>query len=154
MKRCKSQDSRSVAWALLLAMLAMLACPGSADLVRAAAATVQAIHFARGASSAEVRGAAIRGERMLYSFDAHEGQHATVRIDAAEHNGAFQIYRPPANPVMRDSILEVDGQALPGAGEGDDAFEWTGTLPRTGAYLVVVGSTRGNVTYRLTVTIR
>jgi hypothetical protein len=138
----------------LLATVAITACLGNAGLVRAAADTVQAIHFARGASSAEVRGAAVRGERMLYSFDAREGQRATIRIDALEHNGAFQIYSPPASPVMRDSTLEIAGQTLPGAGEEDDAAHWTGTLPRSGAYLVVVGSTRGNVTYRLTVTIR
>jgi hypothetical protein len=137
----------------LTIMLVFFAGQGSEGQARAAADPVKVIHFARGASSAQVRGAAVRGERVIYSFEAREGQHATIRIDALGNNGAFQIYTPPSNPVMNDSVLEVIGQTLPGAGETDDATRWTGTLPRSGAYLVVVGSTRGNVTYRLTVAI-
>jgi hypothetical protein len=52
------------------------------------------------------------------------------------------------------SALEIAGEALPGAGEGEDAARWTGVLPQSGAYLLVAGSTRGNATYRLTVEIR
>ena len=45
-------------------------------------------------------------------------------------------------------------KALLGAGEGEDCKRWSGVLPDTGTYLVVVGPTRGNATYTLTVAIR
>jgi len=119
------------------------------------ATPVVPIRFARGASSAEVHGAVVRGERALYSVEAREGQHMSLRITSIESNAAFQVYAPGAERRMGDaSALEIAGEALPGAREGDDATQWTGVLPRSGAYLVVIGATRGNTTYRLTVKIR
>jgi len=118
------------------------------------AEAIEPIRFARGAWSAEVRGAVIRGERALYSIEARKGQRLSLRIVAPENNAVFQIYAPGAKPETRNSVLEIRGEALPGAGEGDDATRWTGTLPRSGPYLLIVGGTRGNATYRLTVTIR
>ena len=78
--------------------------------------------------------------------------HGTHRC--ARNNAVFQVHAPGARPETRDYGLEIVGQALAGAGEGDDATRWTGTLPQSGSYLVVVGATRGNASYRLTVTIR
>ncbi|WP_343894927.1 hypothetical protein [Craurococcus roseus] len=95
----------------------------------------------------------VRGERALYSFQARGGQRMTLRIAALERDAVFQVYAPGAVPEIKASIPEVAGEALPGAGEGDDATRWTGVLLRTGAHLVV-GSTRGNAAYRLTVSIR
>jgi hypothetical protein len=119
-----------------------------------AVGVIEPIQFARGASSAEVQGAVIRGERALYSIAARAGQHLSLRVTALEDNAAVQIYAPGAKPELRDSVLEIAGTALPGAAEGEDATQWTGTLPTSGTYLLVVGPTRGNATYRLTVTIR
>jgi hypothetical protein len=115
---------------------------------------IKKIEFARGASSAQVRGAVVRGERALYSIEAREGQRMSVRIVSTEKNAVFQLYTPGAKQEIRDSVLHMSGDTLPGAGEGDDAAQWTGTLPGSGVYVLVVGSTRGNATYRLTVTIR
>jgi hypothetical protein len=114
--------------------------------------TIEPIRFARGASSAEVKGAVIRGERALYSFQARVGQHASLRISAPENNAVFQIYAPGAEPGIRDSIMEIQAEALPG--EGDDAVRWEGILPGSGTYLLVIGPTRGNAEYRLIITIR
>jgi hypothetical protein len=119
-----------------------------------AAEVIEPIRFAHGASSAEVKGAVIRGERALYSFKARAGQHASLRISALEDNAVFQLYAPGAKPEMRDSALEILGDALPSADEGEDAVKWEGALPDSGAYLLVVGPTRGNAEYRLTVKIR
>lgn len=137
------------AWAApaFAAWLVVPACASGAE-------PAEPIRFARGASSAVVRGAVIRSERALYTLEARAGQRLSLRIAAVERNAAFQLYAPGARPEVRDSVLEVAGEALPGAAEGDDARRWTGTLRRSGAYLVVVGATRGNATYRLTVTIR
>lgn len=112
---------------------------------------VEPIRFARGALSAEVSGAVIRGERALYSVEARGSQRMSLRIAAAENNAVFQLYAPGVEPGTGGSASEITGDALPGAGEGDDATWWTGVLPRSGVYLLVVGATRGNATYRLTV---
>jgi hypothetical protein len=134
----------------VIALAAWLGAPAWAK----GAEAVEPIRFARGASSAEVRGAVTRGERALYGLEARAGQRMSVRIAAPESNAAFQIYAPGARPEMREFGLEVAGRALPGVGEGDDAKRWTGMLPQSGAYLLVVGATRGNATYRLTIEVR
>lgn len=136
--------------ACALALAAWLGIQGWAG----SAETVQPIRFARGASSAVVRGAVVRGERALYALEARQGQRLSLRIASPEGNAVFQLYAPGARPETRDAILGIIGEALPGAGEGDDAVRWTGTLPRSGAYLLVLGSTRGNATYRLDVAVR
>ncbi|MBD0271873.1 MAG: hypothetical protein ICV73_08075 [Acetobacteraceae bacterium] len=143
----------SVHGCLRVATLALAAVFGATGLP-ASAQSVEPIRFARGASGAEIRGAVARGERAVYSLEARGGQRMSLRIAAPERNAVFQVYAPGAVPEIKDSVLEVAGEALPGAGEGEDATRWTGVLPRTGAYLVVVGSTRGNATYRLAVSIR
>jgi hypothetical protein len=136
----------------LWALLVFVAWPTAAQCAGGERAA-EAIHFARGTSSAEVRGAVVRGERALYTLEARAGQRLTLHIVALENNAVFQVYAPGARAEARDYGLEIVGQALTGAGEGDDATRWTGTLPRSGSYLVVVGATRGNATYRLTVAI-
>ena len=141
----------AAAWVVpALACLLALGVPDRAG----AADTVQPIRFPRGAARAAVEGSVIRGERALYSVVARAGQHLFLRVTAVEDNAAVQIYAPGARVIRRDFGVEVAGTALPGAGEGDDATKWTGTLPRSGTYLLVVGPTRGNATYRLVVAIR
>jgi len=138
----------------LAALAFALAASGHAA-AEAARRPVEPIRFARGASGAEARGAVVRGERALHSVEARAGQRMSLRIASPEDNAVFQVYAPGAVPgTGGDGALEVAGEALPGAGEGDDAARWTGVLPRSGAYLVVVGATRGNATYRLAVEIR
>jgi len=156
-RRPEEPDMRLVSMALLTRLpvwvvLAGLAWFGAPEYARGQPA-VEPIHFAHGTSSTEVRGAVIRGERALYSFEARGGQRLTLHIDALENNATFQVYVPGARSEMRDYGLEVIGQALPGTAEGEDATRWTGTLPQSGSYLLVVGATRGNATYHLVVTI-
>jgi hypothetical protein len=102
----------------------------------------RAIRFARGSHSAEVQGSVVRGEVRRYSLGARAGQRMQIRLSSIERNAVFQLYRPGG------------GQAMPGAGEGQDARSWSGALPVNGSYLVVVGSTRGNASYTLRVSIR
>lgn len=85
-----------------------------------------------------VRGAVVRGDRDRYTIRARAGQTLTARITSRERNAVFQIERP-------------GGRFLAGAGEGDDATRWRGRLPVTGAYVFVVGGTRGNASYTLRV---
>ncbi len=100
------------------------------------------VRFAKGTSSATFSGAVIRGDRDRYYVGAKEGQTMTVNISSLEKNAVFQIY------------LEGEQQTLPGAGEEDDAMKWSGQLPSDGEYVIVVGGTRGNATYKLTISVK
>jgi hypothetical protein len=125
--------SKSVASLFLLATLLV----GSAF----AQGVKKKIRFAGGDSSATVKGAVIRGERDRYYLGAKKGQTMSVKITSEEDNAVFQVYRPG------------EAETLSGAGEGDDAKDWSGELPGDGEYVIVVGGTRGNASYTLTVSI-
>ena len=99
------------------------------------------IKFARGKSSATVSNSVIRGDQDTYIVGARGGQRMTVKVTSLENNAAFQIEYP-------------HGEYLEGAGEMDDATNVTVLLPDSGDYRIIVGGTRGNATYRLTVSIK
>ncbi|GAC1398849.1 MAG: hypothetical protein NVSMB56_13820 [Pyrinomonadaceae bacterium] len=99
------------------------------------------VKFPPGRTSAILKGGVIRGERDRYLLGASKGQTMIVHITSREKNAVFQIFDP-------------QGHALQGAEEGTDAMDWTGELPRSGDYTIVVGGTRGNASYTLEVAIR
>jgi hypothetical protein len=146
------------AWAVLTFLV--MAAPGivvrgEAEEAGADKVPVEVIRFDPGASSKDISGAVIRGERSLYSIGARGGQRLSASITSAEDNAVFEIYPPGAQAERRDYGVEILGaKALPGAAEGEDAKAWSGILPATGAYLIVVGPTRGNATFTLKVAIR
>ena len=106
-----------------------------------------AIRFPAGRSSTTVEGAVIRGERDIYSLRARAGQTMSVSVTAVERNAVFNVYAPRAR-IVRDKNHILEGTELtpPNA----DVRSWKGRLPADGSYLIVIGGTRGNVTYRLT----
>lgn len=89
-----------------------------------------------------VSGSVIRGERARYTVNAKAGQTLTVNITSDENNAVFQIYFPG------------EKETLPGAGEMDDATKWSGKIPADNEYVIVVGPTRGNATYKLTCSLK
>jgi hypothetical protein len=99
------------------------------------------IQCQRGSSSATVKGAVVRGDSDRYYVGAKKDQTMSVKITAEEDNAVFQVYLPG------------EQEALPGAGDSDDAKDWSGELPRDAEYVIVVGGTRGNATYTLKVSI-
>jgi hypothetical protein len=99
------------------------------------------VKFAPGKSSTTITCAVIRGDRDIYILGAKAGQKMTVNITSLEKNAVFQIENP-------------DGEYLEKAGEGDDQTKWSGTLPDPGDYKIIVGGTRGNATYKLSITIK
>src|SRR5262245_50036212 len=102
----------------------------------------QKIRFPRGSSSTTISGAVVRGDRDRYYLGAKSGQKMSVKITSLEKNAVFQVYRPGGQ------------ETLAGAGEEDDATNWSGELPEDGDYVIEVGGTRGNATYKLTVSIK
>jgi hypothetical protein len=136
-------------------LLFIMVLPAILALGAAAAEPVpvpKPIFFARGSASGTVGGHVLRGERALYSLKAAAGQSLTVTITAPDDNAVFQIYEPDT-AIGRDAdgLLEFKGPALHGADDGQDATRWSGRLPRTGTYLIVVGSTRGNARFSMDV---
>lgn len=100
------------------------------------------VRFAKGKSSATIREAVVRGDRDRYYIGAKAGQTMSVKITSLEKNAVFQIY------------FAGEQESLPGAGDGDDAMKWSGQLPADNEYVIVVGGTRGNATYTLTISIK
>ncbi|MDX6443036.1 MAG: hypothetical protein QOH71_110 [Blastocatellia bacterium] len=100
------------------------------------------VRFGRGRSSITIREAVVRGDRDRYYVGAKAGQKMTVKITSVEKNAVFQIY------------FAGEQESLPGAGDGDDAMNWSGELPADNEYVIVVGGTRGNATYALTISIK
>jgi type II secretory pathway pseudopilin PulG len=101
----------------------------------------QRVRFARGRTTAVLKGAVVRGTQDQYILGARSGQTMIVHITSLEKNAVFAILGP-------------DGSALQGAEEGSDVTDWTGTLPMSGDFSIWVGPTRGNATYTLEITIR
>jgi hypothetical protein len=113
------------------------------------------VRFARGSNSTLIEASVVRGESDQYFLTGKAGQKMEVSISAAEQNAAFTIYQPGYKAGKdADGLLEIKGTALKGAGEGEDATAWKGVLPTSGKYLILVGGTRGNATYKLKITIR
>lgn len=98
------------------------------------------ISFKAGESSATVSDSVIRGERSIYVVGAKKGQTMSVEITSLEDNAVFQIKTP-------------GGKFLADAADGDDATVWDGPLPASGDYKIIVGGTRGNASFKLTVSI-
>ncbi len=136
--------------------LLLLPLLGAATIVSAQELpAIRQIRFAPGTSGATVGDSVVRGDRDIYALDVARGQEMTVRITSLEDNAVFQIYLPGARPtVVKDGILDIIGRTLPGAGEGEDTMRWNGILPAAGRYLIVVGGTRGNATYSMTVGVK
>ena len=114
----------------------------------------QPIRFAHNADSVTISGGVVRGARDLYHFDARSGQQLSVAIKAPAESAVFQLYRPGYKLASDGAITAINGEALIGAGETDDTRAWTGPLPVSGRYLIMVGGVRANVSYRLSVTIK
>lgn len=131
----KTKKFRVIGIFLMLAAALSFAAIVSADGI------TKRIKFAKGRSSTTISGTVIRGDRDTYILGARAGQRMTVRITSLENNAVFQIEAP-------------DGSYLDGAGEMDDARSWSGRLPGSGDYRIVVGGTRGNASYKVTVSIK
>jgi hypothetical protein len=132
----------------LLTVSALLAGVGEAGVSKE-------VTFAKGSNSTLIKGSVIRGESDHFFLTAKAGQEMEASLTAEEKNAAFAIYQP-GYKAGKDAagILEIKGATLTGAGEGEDATSWKGSLPSSGKYLILVGGTRGNATYKLKITIR
>jgi hypothetical protein len=138
------------AFALILALPLALGTAMAAEPVP----TPKKIFFATGSTRGMAGGHVQRGGRDVYSLTASAGQSMIVTLTTPDDNAVFQIYEP-GTTLGRDAdgALEFHGTSLHVAGDGNDATRWSGRLPRTGTYLIAVGSTRGNARYSMDIRI-
>lgn len=118
-----------------------VALAGGATLLLTKTASAQEgitkrVRFPKGRTSTILKNSVVRGTRDTYILGAGAGQTMTVHVSAIEKNASFLITSP-------------NGETL-----CDDVDDWSGELPATGDYRIVVGPTRGNATYTLEITIR
>ena len=134
--------------ATLLIMALLLATASAAEPLP----TPKPVYFATGSTRGTVGGRVMRGAFDLYSLKAAEGQILTVTLTVPDDNAVFQIYEPDL-AIGRDAggALEFKGTALRAA--SDDPTRWSGRLPQSGPYVIVVGSTRGSARYSMDVKI-
>lgn len=125
---------------ILLSISVDLSAQGGGTLTAPAGKT-QRVRFARGRTTAILKGAVVRGTQDRYILGARAGQTMIVHVSSREKNAVFTILGP-------------DATALEGTDEGLDATDWTGELPLSGDYSIWVSPTRGNATYTLEVAIR
>lgn len=101
---------------------------------------VRRIAFAAGKDSATVTDSIVLGSRDIWVLNARQGQRMQVKITSLEQNAVFEVVAPKQGVNRR--VLQRETTL------------WTRTLPQTGDYQLVVGSTRGNATYTIQVSIR
>lgn len=112
------------------------------------------IHFAKGKNSTIIERTIVRGESGYYHFTAKAGQMLGLDLSSVEDNAVFAVYKPGYSLMDADDFVEVEGEALNGASTYDQASHWMGELPVSGKYLIVVGATRGNASYKLKMMIK
>lgn len=93
------------------------------------------VRFETGGTSTTLSSAVVRGERNRYTLEAAAGQTMIVSIVSLEDNAVFDIYGPS------DVLLAAEGTTA------------SIVLPADGNYVIIVGGTRGNASYDLTVEI-
>ncbi len=93
------------------------------------------IRFETGSSSGSAESAVVLGQRNLHTFEATADQAASISITSLEDNAVFDLVTP-------------EGQAIVVGAESTSL-----RLPSSGDYTILVGGTRGNASYTLTLTI-
>ncbi|MBN9420678.1 MAG: hypothetical protein J0I12_34855 [Candidatus Eremiobacteraeota bacterium] len=97
---------------------------------------VETVHFARGTTGTVLQGAVLRGEINTYILGAARGQTITVSISSVENNAYFDLVNPSGN------LMQQEAQSA------------NMRLPANGNYRLLIGSSRGNATYKVKVTIK
>jgi hypothetical protein len=102
----------------------------------AAKAASEQIRFAAGASSATLKGSVVRGDRKTYRLNAIKKQTMTATITSTEKNAVFDLIGPDGKTIKAEATTVKEA------------------LPATGDYQLVVGGTRGNASYSLTIEVK
>lgn len=97
---------------------------------------VERIRFQPGASGATVQTSVVRGTRDTFFVAASRRQTMNVSITSREKNAIFDIQGPNGKLIKKE------------------VTSWSGVVPSSGDYRIIIGGTRGNASYRLRVSVR
>ena len=126
----------------------LLCCLLSAPAFAADNVTTVPVQFAKGTSSAQMKGTFAGYDSMNYTVTAKQGQQMTVKI-AGSNNANFNVFAPGATPGAAEAL-----------GSGYVGGDWSAILPAGGNYTVQVFQTRATarkgskVPHTLTVSIK
>ncbi len=95
------------------------------------------VQFKRGASSATVQGKVSIAMHDEYIVGARAGQVMTLQLTAPRNAVRFMLVSPNTGDLIADNVRT-----------------WTGTLPQTGDYQIIVDADERGGTYSMTVTIK
>lgn len=95
------------------------------------------LQFKRGTSSATVTGKVSIALPDTYLVGARAGQVMTVKLSAPRKAVRFLVMSPTTRNLV-----------------ADNARDWSGTLPETGDYYIIIDSDERNSTYSMTVSIK
>jgi len=121
------------------ALLLLLAATASAKIIQ--------VKFPKGRTTVILKGKTTGGpsesggmDPIAYHFRARKGQTMTLHLTSAKGNAVFGVYAPGMDP------MDV----------GENAKDWTGPLPKTGEYEIIVfpQDEMTNTTFTLELTIR
>lgn len=98
------------------------------------------VRFEKGRTSTVIKGGIVRGEVHNYILAAKEGQTMTVHVTSLEKNAVFTVYFSGKQEAVADDSVETT--------------DWQGVLPADNNYVIEVGSSRGNASYTLEISIR
>lgn len=105
-------------------------------LLLAATGRIERIRFKRGFNRATIQSSVVRGTRDTFLVAATRRQTMTVSITSVEKNAVFDIQSPNGKLLKQGTT------------------SWSGVLPTSGDYRILVGGTRGNASYRLRVAVQ
>lgn len=94
------------------------------------------IKFKIGANSATIKGGVARGTVNTYTLGAKEGQTIDLEIQSVEGNAIFTILTPEGKMLVTEQK------------------SWSGKLPTSGTYQIIIGTERGGASYTLSVRIK
>ncbi|MUV15765.1 g-type lysozyme inhibitor [Noviluteimonas gilva] len=90
------------------------------------------VHFAKGTSSASMKGSFSGYDSVEYALGAKSGQTLTVKI-AGNSNANFNVFAPGDKPGAATAI-----------GSGSVGADWSGPLPKSGDYTIQVFQMRAS----------
>jgi hypothetical protein len=85
----------------------------------------QTLRFAPGTTRADLSKRIVRGTSHVYHFRARRGQYMSVVLKTGE-NTSFSIYSAKSGQIEN----------------ADGVWDWDGTLPDTGEYIIEIGTDR------------
>ncbi|NCT70139.1 MAG: g-type lysozyme inhibitor [Xanthomonadaceae bacterium] len=95
-------------------------------------ATTVPVHFAKGSSSATLKGSFSGYDTVNYMISAKARQVMTVKMHGSE-SANFNVFKPGDSPGMSTAL-----------GSGSFGADWSGTLPANGKYTVQVFQMRAS----------